>query len=58
MNIAVGEDQQPKGTASNLLKENTKECRKQHGKRHREYYSSSSQVSEEHQTGYSYEQPG
>ena len=58
MNIAAGEDQQPEGTISNLLKENTKGHRKQHRKRHREHYSSSSQVLEEHQAGYSHEQPG
>ena len=48
MNIAAGEDQQPEGTISNLLKENTKGHRKQHRKRHRECYSSNSWVLEEH----------
>ena len=42
MNIAAGEDPQPEGIMSNLLKENMKGCRKQHEKRHREYYSSNS----------------
>ena len=44
MNIAAGEDPQPERTASNPLKENTKECGKWHGKRYGECYSSNSWV--------------
>ena len=58
MNVAAGEDPQPKATASNLLKENTKGRGKQHSKRHGECYSGSGQVLEEHWAGYSHEQPG
>ena len=58
MNIAAGEDPWPEGTVSDPSKENVKGHRKWHGKRHRECYSGNSQVLEEHQAGYSHEQPG
>ena len=40
MNVAAGEDPQPKGTMSDPLKENMKGCGKWHRKRHGEHYSS------------------
>ena len=55
MNIAAGEDPWPEGTVSDPLKKNTKGCRKQHEKRHRECYSSDGWISEEHWAGYSHE---
>ena len=58
MNIAAGEDPWPERTVSDPFKENMKGHRKQHRKRHRECYGSDSWVSEEHQAGYSHEQPG